>query len=145
MKSDALIDEVIESPELPFVIHRLQAVLEAEHPLREKFYDEITEDGKAEFINGKVVVQSPAKLKDIEVSGRLVTLLSTYTSVRKLGLTTSEKALICLTRNDYEPDLCFFGPEKARQLTANQLKFLAPDSVCEILSQSTEKMDRQIK
>jgi len=24
-----------------------------------------------------------------------------------------EKALLCLTRNDYEPDLCFFGREKA--------------------------------
>jgi Uma2 family endonuclease len=145
MKSDALIEEMVDSPELPFVIHRLQAVLKAERPLRERFYDEITEDGKIEFINGKVVVQSPARLQEIEAGGGLLILLKTFVTTRKLGLVTNEKALVCLTRNDYEPDICFFGREKAAQLTPTQLKFPAPDWVCEVLSETTEKIDRTIK
>jgi hypothetical protein len=63
MKSDALIEQVLDSPELPFALDRLQAVLEAERPLRERFYEEITPEGKFEFIKGKVVVQPPAALK----------------------------------------------------------------------------------
>ena len=32
-----------------------------------------------------------------------------------LGLVTSEKTLVCLTRNDYEPDICFWGKAKSLQ------------------------------
>ena len=40
--------------------------------------------------------------------------------VRKhdLGSVFHEKILIVLNRNDYEPDICFFGPEKASDLHA---------------------------
>ena len=145
MKSDALLEQVLDSPELPFAIDRLQAVLEGERPLRERFYEEITEDGKVEFINGKVVVQAPAKLKHIEVGGRLYLLLRTYVTRKKMGLVTYEKALVCLKRNDYEPDIAFFGLEKAQQFTAEHLKFPPPDWICEILSKSTEKTDRGTK
>lgn len=145
MKADAIVEQMLDSPELPFVVHRLQAVLNSERPLRERFYDEITEDGKVEFINGKVVVQSPARLKHIQVAQRLVKLLETFVELGGAGVVTSEKALVCLTRNDYEPDLCFFGEAKARQFTSSQLKFPAPDWVCEILSESTEAIDRTVK
>lgn len=145
MKSDALIEQVLNSPELPFAAERLNAILEAERPLRERFCDEVTEDGKVEFINGRVVVQSPAMLRHIEAVGRLSMLLRPYVKVRKMGIVTQEKALVCLKRNDYEPGIAFFGKAKAGQLGPTQLKFPAPDWVCEFLSDSTESTDRGTK
>lgn len=53
--------------------------------------------------------------------------------------------MISLTRNDYEPDVCFFGNDKAKNFTPTQTQFPAPDLVVEVLSESTEKNDRQIK
>jgi Uma2 family endonuclease len=52
-----------------------------------------------------------------------------------------EKALCVFPRNDYEPDVCFFGASKAASLTPRQLKFPAPDFVAEILSDSTQATD----
>ena len=53
-----------------------------------------------------------------------------------------------LTRNDYEPDVCFFGNEKASHFKKNQLHYPIPDFVAEVLSTSSEKMmehDRKTK
>lgn len=61
------------------------------------------------------------------------------------GLCWPEQLLVCLTRNDYEPGICFFGKEKARSFKPNQTKFPASDFVVEILSQSTEAVDRGVK
>ncbi len=49
------------------------------------------------------------------------------------------------TRNDYEPDLVFFGDEKASLFKPEQTLFPIPDFVVEVLSKSTEKYDRGIK
>ena len=62
-----------------------------------------------------------------------------------LGKVAVEKALIALTRNDYEPDICFFSKEKAASFTDDQMIFPAPDFVVEILSKSTAKKDKGIK
>ncbi len=48
-------------------------------------------------------------------------------------------------RNDYEPDIVFFGPEKVATFTDGMVKFPVPDFVVEILSDSTESRDRGIK
>ena len=56
-----------------------------------------------------------------------------------------EKLLIALTRNDYEPDICFFTQEKAAAFAPDQMKFPAPDLVVEVLSDSTEAIDRGAK
>ena len=53
--------------------------------------------------------------------------------------------MISLTRNDYEPDICFFNAEKAATFTADQMLFPAPDFVVEILSRKTARNDRGIK
>ncbi len=56
-----------------------------------------------------------------------------------------QKLLICLTRNDYEPDVCYFNNEKAAKFTPNQMKFPAPDFIAEVLSESKERNDRGVK
>ena len=48
-------------------------------------------------------------------------------------------------RNDYEPDIIFFGPVKAATIDPDTLKFPIPDLIVEVLSPSTEKRDRGIK
>ena len=53
--------------------------------------------------------------------------------------------MITLTRNDYEPDICFFRKDKSDNFTEDQVLFPAPDLVIEVLSDSTEKRDRGVK
>ena len=56
-----------------------------------------------------------------------------------------EKNLVCLTRNDYEPNVVFYGQEKAARLQPDQMKLPAPDFIVEVLSPSTEHHDRGVK
>ena len=49
------------------------------------------------------------------------------------------------TRNDYEPDICFFGIEKARQFSKGQMVFPVPDLVVEVLSFIPEALKRDRK
>ena len=67
----------------------------------------MTEQQKVEFINGEVFMHSPAKIRHTEVIKRLVFLLGIYVDRGELGWVGFEKCLICLTRNDYEPDVLF--------------------------------------
>jgi len=139
------VEELLESPRLPAFVDELQRVLAEERARRERFYDEITEDTKAEFINGHVIMQSPASYSHVNAVKLLLTLLHTHVVRHGLGYVGAEKMLIALPRNDYEPDVCFFGKAKAAQLKPDQLKFPAPDFIAEVLSPTTEKLDRGIK
>jgi Uma2 family endonuclease len=139
------VQQLIRSPSLPMYVQTFQALLREEQKKRERFYAEMSEGQKVEFINGEVLMQSPAKLRDITASGNLLILLDLYVSKHNLGYVGHEKMLVTLTRNDYEPDICYFGLEKAQGFTLDQMKFPAPDLVVEVLSPSTEENDRGIK
>lgn len=134
-----------ERPDLKKIAENLQAMLKEEAKLRDEFYNTIDEDDKAEFINGQVIMHSPVKLEHAEVSGSLFLLLRCYTMKNDLGGVFTEKIMVHLTRNSYEPDLVFFRKERAKQFTPNQMLFPAPDFIVEILSPSTAKIDRGIK
>lgn len=120
-------------------------LLEEERDKRKKFYEHISEQEKAEFINGEIVIHSPAKLRHILASKNLFALLDAYVRKNNLGLVGYEKMLIALSRNDYEPDICYFNPAKAQTFSLDQMKFPAPDLVVEVLLPSTEAADRGIK
>jgi len=141
----AILDPLIHSPKLSLYMQQLQSVLNIEQQRRDEFYDWITEDIKAEFINGEVIMQSPAKQRHTAASINLTTLLSTYADLHHLGFVGSETVLVTLTRNDYLPDVCFFGASKAAQITSEQMKYPAPNFIAEILSPSTEGVDRTTK
>lgn len=140
-----IIDQLLHSPRLSLYYEQIQAVLEEERTLRQRFYATITEQEKAEFINGEVVVQSPAKFEHTSAAKHLLRLLDAYVDQHNLGFVGAEKMLITLTRNDYEPDICFFGSAKAAQFTPKQMQFPAPDLIVEVLSPSTEAKDRGLK
>ncbi len=139
------IQHLTRSPKLPVYIRQLQSLLQTERKKRERFYEEMSEQHKVEFINGEIVMQSPAKLRHTITSKNLLMLLDAYVQRHGLGFVGHEKMLITLTRNDYEPDICYFGPEKAGIFAPDQMKFPAPDLIVEILSPSTEANDRGIK
>ena len=142
---ETLLEPLIHSPKLPLYLRELKAIYQAEDRKRQEFYDTISEQQKAEFINGEIVMQSPVKLQHEFVSGNLYTLLKTFVSTSALGYVGHEKMLVCLTRNDYEPDVCYWHSQKAVAFTAEQMKFPAPDFITEVLSPSTEKIDRTTK
>lgn len=145
MITDPIITPLIHSPKLPVYLEKLNAFYAEEKKKRRAFYDWLTEEVKAEFIEGEVVIHSPAKNQHIDCCGYLFQLLAAYVNLHDLGSVKMEKALIRLTRNDFEPDICFFGKEKAAAFEKNTLFFPAPDFVVEVLSESTESRDRGIK
>lgn len=130
-------------PDLKGIVQTLQATLEEEDRLRQEFYNAIEEDDKAEFINGEIIMHS--KLEHADCGRLLLNLLMNYTFKNDLGEAYPEKIMIQLTRNSYEPDIVFFGKEKANDFKMGQMIFPAPDFIAEILSASTEKNDRGIK
>ncbi|WP_254448571.1 Uma2 family endonuclease [Spirosoma rhododendri] len=139
------LEQLMEIPNLPQLIEQAQRALREESRKRNEFYAWLKEDVKAEFINGHVVMQSPVKERHWTAVGNIHSLLRAYVIKNKLGRVASEKALITLKRNDYEPDVCFWKQEKAAQFTAEQMKFPAPDLVVEVLSKGTARTDRGIK
>jgi Uma2 family endonuclease len=143
--TDQIIQQIVQSPRLPQVTRQFQAILQAEQEKRQRFYDEMSDALKAEFINGEIIVHSPVKLRHSNASSNLFGLLRAYVQKHALGYVGHEKLLVALTRNDYEPDICFFGQTKAQSFTPDQVKFPAPDLVVEVLSESTESVDRGIK
>lgn len=137
--------DILASPHAYIVLQRLQDALEKEKELRKHFYEIIEENRKMEFINGEIYFHSPVKLKHNEANGRIYRLLAGFVDEYDLGLVGIEKLLISLTRNDYEPDVCFWKQSRAKDFTEDQMQFPAPDLVVEVLSKSTANIDRTTK
>lgn len=78
-------------------------------------------------------------------TSKLFKIIGTFAEKNDLGFTGIEKVMISLTRNDYEPDICFFRKKRAEDFTPDQKTFPAPDFVVEVISESTEKIVRGIK
>lgn len=123
----------------------MESALKAETKKRRQFYEIVEENKKMEFINGEIIFHSPVKLQHNDATILLGMLLKAFVAKNKLGFVGVEKIMVSLTRNDYEPDICFFGKEKAKKFKRKQVQFPAPDFVVEILSDSTAKNDRETK
>ncbi len=140
-----LLDALLDSPALPELIYEAQKSLAQEQRRRRKFYEDITPENKWEFINGEVIHHSPALERHLGASLRICELLRAYVRTRELGLVFYEKAMTSFPRNDYEPDVIYFGTTKAALIDPDTLRFPIPDLVVEVLSPSTEARDRGIK
>lgn len=142
---EPILEQLYRSPKLRLYVDELSETLCKEQAARERFRSEMDDSLKSEFINGEIIVHSPAKYAHTHVVGRLLVLLQTFVNSRRLGDVQFEKALIGLTRNDYEPDICFWTTLRSQAFVADQMIFPAPDFVCEVLSPSTESRDRGVK
>lgn len=137
--------DLLEAPDAKLVIERAQAILANENERRRAFREWLRDDVKAEFINGEVIMHSPVKRRHLDASKYLENLLQNFVLLNNLGVVDSEKALIGLTRNDYEPDICFWNSETAASFEDDQMEHPAPDLIVEILSKSTTGRDRGVK
>jgi len=141
LKSE-LLAELHQHPDVILLMQEVQAVLAQETEKRRVFRESSI---AAEFINGEIVYHSPVRRRHWKAVGNLYARLHAFVQMHDLGEVGSEKVMIGLTRNDYEPDIVFFGKEKTISVTDEQLLFPAPDFVVEVLSDSTEKTDRNEK
>lgn len=140
-----IVDLLMDRPEAFQILEQAHTLLRNEQSKREQFYNEITDDIKAEFINGEIIVHSPVKSSHAQASENLFRIISIYALKHQLGRVTHEKVMARFTRNDYEPDVMFFGKEKADTIKPEQSLFPIPDFVIEVLSDSTAERDRGVK
>lgn len=142
---DALVQQMVRSPRLIEQLEELNRIVAREHVNREAFREWLKPEVKAEFICGEVVMHSPAKRVHNRVRMRLESILSAWIRLTGEGEVASEKALCVFPRNDFEPDLVYFGPAKASMFSDDMVKYPVPDFVVEVLSASTEHRDRGVK
>lgn len=142
---NALIEPLLHSPRLPEIAEALQVRLRDEAASRSRFYTEMTDAEKVEFIDGEIVLHSPARNMHLIVQQHIQQLLLNHALIHNLGAVRGEKCLCVFPRNDYEPDVVFFGQAKAATFTPHTMKFPVPDLAVEVLSESTEHRDRGVK
>lgn len=142
---EKIIADILDYPYAPKILEEANKILQEERKRRASFYNEITEFEKAEFINGEIIIHSPVKKAHNDASSLLFNVLNNYVLKHQSGFVGYEKIMVSLTRNDYEPDICFFHSEKSKTFTSDQSLFPAPDLVVEVLSERTSKNDREIK
>ena len=139
------VNQILEMPNAAILAERIQSALEKEKSARKHFYEIIDENKKMEFINGEIIFHSPVKIEHNTATGLLYSLLRAFVTKNDLGFVGIEKILVSLTRNDYEPDVCYFGKSKSEKFERGQMQFPAPDLVVEVLSKSTAEKDRTTK
>ena len=145
MNYDDLIEEFLDHPDAQSLVNKVQSALNKEKKERKEFRAWLKDDIKAEFINGEIIMHSPVKRGHLEVTENLFPLLRTYVVLHQLGTVSVEKALIGLTRNDYEPDICYWTSEQNQEFNKKTMVHPAPLLAVEILSKGTRKKDRGIK
>lgn len=143
--SNRIVSAVLDEPDAYILLQDIHKALDDEKTRRIAFYNEITEQQKIEFINGEIIVHSPVMKRHNTASLLLAQLMNIYAIKHQLGFVGIEKIMITLTRNDYEPDICFFRKEIAANFKEKQTLFPAPNLVIEILSEGTKERDRGIK
>lgn len=145
MKTSQVIEELKKNRDLPLILQEIEVFWKKEQVKRHEFYELVHENQKAEFINGEIIFHSPVRNKHWVACTRLGARLSIFVDEQNLGIVGVEKVMIRCNRNDYEPDIVFFGKEKAKKFTPDQVIFPPCDLAVEILSESTRKNDYGIK
>jgi hypothetical protein len=74
------IEGMLHSPLLPEIVETLQRRVSDEAERRGEFYRQLRDDEKSEFIDGQVIVHSPARAKHLAVRKSLEKLLDTLPS-----------------------------------------------------------------
>ena len=141
----SIVENLLLAPNLRELIDELEQAWNAEQQRRHQFWADVDESVKAEFILGEIVYHSPIYGRHWMASTQITRRLLPFVYDEKLGKVGYERVMIRLTRNDYEPDICFWSNEKAAAFKQKQSAFPAPDFIVEILSDSTKDRDYGIK
>jgi Uma2 family endonuclease len=114
--------------------------IEAETPsclwlTEDEFVAWCDEDTKAEWVNGEVIMHSPASFKHVELEGFLLTVVKLFAIQRDLGVVCGPEFQIRLTtpRRRRTPDILFVAKERRDIIQPTHVEG-APDLVMEIVS-----------
>lgn len=101
----------------------------------EEFVAWCDEDTKAEWVDGEVIVHSPANLKHVDLSGFLNLILRLFVTSNNLGAVYGPELQVrfAALRRRRVPDLLFVSTERLNMLTATEVEG-APDLIIEIVS-----------
>jgi Uma2 family endonuclease len=121
----------------------------AEQPLSmtyEEFLDWCDEDTLAEWVDGQVIMTSPASEPHQSIADFFLTILNLYVHRRKLGRVISAPFQMRLnaTRSGREPDLIFIARENLGKLKHTYLDGPA-DLAIEVVSPESKLRDRGAK
>ncbi len=142
---ESILEPILHSPLLPDYVEELINYLKLENEKRLAFYDWLDEDTKAEFIDGEIIIHSPARHAHIMALDNLGEQVKAFVIKFEIGVVCKKQALVRLKRSDVMPDLLFFGNKKSISISNTTKIYPIPDFVVEILSPSTEKNDRKKK
>ncbi|MGB9775173.1 MAG: Uma2 family endonuclease [Anaerolineae bacterium] len=122
----------------------LEALLQLPRPRRmtyEEFLAWADEDTLAEWVNGEVVMYSPANRRHQDIADFLTAVLRAFAETYHLGVVLSAPFQMKLPRSGREPDLMFVAAEHLDRLRETHLDGPA-DLVVEILSPESVGRDR---
>jgi Uma2 family endonuclease len=107
----------------------------------EQDYESLShEDLKCEFIDGVLIVHSPATFSHEDRVAFLITLLRNFVSSRSLGWVCGSNTVIQLGHRRFCPDVCFLASDHADRVREERI--IGPaDLVAEMLSKSTRDYD----
>ncbi len=139
--------ELLREPEALDVDLRreiLESLLRLPRPRRmtyEEFLAWADEDTLAEWVDGEVVMYSPASRKHQNIADFLTVILRTFVEARQLGVVLSAPFQMRLAGSGREPDLMFVATEHLDRLRETHLDGPA-DLVVEVLSPESMGRDR---
>ncbi|MSP13134.1 MAG: Uma2 family endonuclease [Chloroflexi bacterium] len=140
LKQPGVLDETLR--------HRLLDLLLSSPPAYKITYEQFLawadEDTLAEWVDGEIIMTSPASLRHQEISLFLASLLRSYIETLQLGKVLSAPFQMRLSHSGREPDLIFIRQDHLDRLKATYLDGPA-DLVVEIISPESAGRDRGAK
>jgi len=108
----------------------------------EEFVAWCDEDTKAEWVDGEVIVHSPANLKHVDLAGFLNFILRGFVTSHDLGVVYGPELQVRFAslRRRRVPDLLFVSTERMNILKATEVDG-APDLIIEIVSPDSPARD----
>jgi Uma2 family endonuclease len=111
----------------------------------EMFEELVDEDTKAEFIDGVMIVHSPASMQHDDLSGFIRTLMRLYADVKEVGKVLGPDSLIHLAPDrKCAPDVFFVRRERMPMPMPKEFSGV-PDLIIEVLSPSNRRYDLEDK
>jgi Uma2 family endonuclease len=133
----SLLREELRGLRPPFLLHAYEAT--------EEDYEQITdEDLKCEFIDGELIVHSPASLDHEDLTAFVIRLLGEFVAQHRLGRVFGSNAVMQLGRRRFSPDVSVLLASHYDRV--RRTRVVGPmDLVAEIISESTRSYDHETK
>lgn len=129
--------ELLRQLELPALLRHCPATLED--------YEQITdEDLKCEFVDGELIVHSPASFQHENLTSFIIALLRLYIAEVRPGFVLGSNVVMQLGQSRFSPDASVLLAANAARIQNDRI--VGPvDLAVEVLSASTRKYDTQTK